>query len=340
MKAIITFSGLLMCSAISQAAEVAVYIGSGADTGISQGILDTETGELKGVKLAVATSRPASLAYSGDKKTIYAIGRNKEKHGFVASFSVKDDGSLEMLGKQSSMGAGPCHVSVDKTSNALFVANYRGGSIASYQIGDKFSEAVSFFQHEGKSVHEKRQKGPHAHSIYSSPDNKFVYAADLGTDKVEIYKLDAETAKLTSAGSASVPAGSGARHMVFSEDGAKLYVLNELTLTISRFARDASSGGLTLEKTVPVVSEFAEKMTCSEIQLSSDGKYIYAATRDLKGDKRDVISVLSTEDMSIIQEQPAGVWIPRHFGISPSGKWFLIAGQQSNQVVILSLIHI
>jgi len=283
-----------MCSAISQAAEVPVYIGSGADTGISQGILDTETGELKGVKLAVATSRPASLAYSGDKKTIYAIGRNKEKHGFVASFSVKDDGSLEMLGKQSSMGAGPCHVSVDKTSNALFVANYRGGSIASYQIGDKLSEAVSFFQHEGKSVHEKRQKGPHAHSIYSSPDN----------------------------------------NMVFSEDGAKLYVLNELTLTISRFARDASSGGLTLEKTVPVVSEFAEKMTCSEIQLSSDGKYIYAATRDLKGDKRDVISVLSTEDMSIIQEQPAGVWIPRHFGISPSGKWFLIAGQKSNQVVI------
>jgi len=75
-------------------------------------------------------------------------------------------------------------------------------------------------------------------------------------------------------------------------------------------------------------------MTCSEIQLSSDGKFIYTATRDLKGDKRDIITVLKTEDLSIIQEHPAGIWIPRHFGISPLGKWLLVAGQKSNQVVV------
>jgi len=75
-------------------------------------------------------------------------------------------------------------------------------------------------------------------------------------------------------------------------------------------------------------------MTCSEIQLSADGRFIYTATRDLENKQRDVISVLNVTDLSIIQEQPAGVWIPRNFGISPSGKWFLIAGQKANKVVV------
>ena len=335
MKTFFISFGLILQSAVTQAAEIPVYIGSGADTGISKGILDSDTGELKEVGLAVKVSKPGALAISGDKKMMFSIGRDKgEKNGFVASYTVKDDGSLELLGKQSSMGPGPCHLSLDGTSRGLFVANYSGGSIASYQIGDKLSEAVSFYQHEGKSVNEKRQKGPHAHSIYPSPDNQFVYVADLGTDKVEVYKLDHKTAKLSPSSSASVPAGSGPRHMAFSKDGDKLYVLNELNLTVSRFARDGSSGKLTLEITKPVMAKPGEKMTCSEIQLSSDGKFIYTATRDLKGEKRDIISVLNTEDMSIVQEHPAGVWIPRHFGISPSGKWLLVAGQKSNQVVV------
>ena len=122
--------------------------------------------------------------------------------------------------------------------------------------------------------------------------------------------------------------------MAFSADGGKLYVLNELTLTVSRFARDAESGGLTLEVTKPVMAEEVENMTCSEIKLSGDGKFLYTANRDLAGEKRDSISVLQADDLSILQEQPAGVWIPRHFNISPSGKWFLVAGQKSDKVVV------
>ena len=335
MKTLYLSVGLLTQS-LTYAAEIPVYIGSGAETGISKGVLDTNTGELKEVNIAVEVSKPGALAISNDRKTIYSILKEKgEKSGFVASYAVKDDGGLELLGKQSSMGLGACHLSLDKASNVLFVANYSGGSIASYQIsGSKLSEAVSFHQHEGKSVNKKRQNSPHAHSIYASPDNKFVYVADLGIDKVIVYKLDQETAKLSLSSSAAVPAGSGPRHMVFSADGSKLYVLNELTLSVSRFARDASSGELTLEETKPVMAELSDRMTCSEIQLSKDGKFIYTAIRDLDGKKRDVISILSAEDMSIIQEHPAGVSIPRHFGISPSGKWLLIAGQKSDQVIV------
>lgn len=325
--------GLLPLSAV----EVPFYIGSGSTEGISYAVLDSETGEISGLKVAVETSSPGSLAQSVDKKFIFAVGKVKgEKTGFVASFASEGDGSLKLVNKQSSMGAGPCHLSLDSVGGCLFVANYGSGSVASYLVGKdgEISATASSHQHVGSSVNPKRQKGPHAHSIYASPDNKFVYAADLGTDKVMIYKLDAATGKLTSIGSGDVPAGGGPRHMVFSESGDKLYVLNELTLTVSRFARDAETGGLTIEVTKPVMKVAGENMTCSEIQLSADGKFLYVACRDLANEKRDVISVMSVDDLGVIQEQPTGAWIPRHFGISPSGKWLLIAGQKENRVVV------
>jgi 6-phosphogluconolactonase len=201
----------------------------------------------------------------------------------------------------------------------------------------KISPAVSHHQHEGSSVHPQRQTKPHAHSIYCSPDNQFVYSANLGIDKVMIYKLDSKSGKLTPTGAAKVPAGGGPRHMAFSENGKMLYVLNELTLTVSRFARDEKSGALKLDSTKPVMKEMAEGMSGSEIQVSTDGKFLYIACRDLDHKKRDVISVLSVADLRIIQEHPTGVWIPRHFGISPSGKWMLIAGQRDNKVVVHAL---
>lgn len=318
-------------------AKIPVYLGSGSVEGVSHVLLDSVTGELTGLRNVVKTAAPGSLALSKDKKFVFTTGRTKgEKTGFVASFARQPDGSLTLVSEQSSMGSGPCHVSLDRDSQFLFVANYSSGSVASYKVDEsgKLSPAVSQHQHEGSSVHPKRQTKPHAHSIYCSPDNQFVYSADLGIDKVMIYKLDSTSGGLTPSGSAKVPAGGGARHMAFSEDGKKLYVLNELTLTVSRFGRDEKSGGLKLEITKPVMAEIAEKMSCSEIQVSADGKFIYAACRDLDNQKRDVISVLSVADLSIIQEQPAGVWIPRHFGISPSGKWLLVAGQRENKVVV------
>jgi 6-phosphogluconolactonase len=319
------------------AAKIPVYLGSGSVEGVSQVLLDSETGELSGLKVAVKTASPGSLTICKDKEFIFTTGRTKgEKTGFVASFARQPDGSLTLVSKQSSMGSGPCHVSLDTSSRFLFVANYSSGSVASYKVDKtgKISPAVSHHQHEGSSVHPQRQTKPHAHSIYCSPDNQFVYSADLGIDKVMIYKLDSKSGKLTPNGAAKVPAGGGARHMAFSKNGKMLYVLNELTLTVSSFTRDEKSGKLKLESTKPVMKEIAEGMSCSEIQVSADGEFLYIACRDLDHKNRDVISVLSVADLRIIQEHPTGVWIPRHFGISPSGKWMLIAGQRENKVVV------
>ncbi len=339
----IACSLLLSSTLISLADMVPVYLGTGTDDGIYSANLNSETGELSDLRNAVTTSGASSLALSKNKKYLYANGRTPgKKEGSVSAFSVEADGSLKLINTQSSKGRGACHVSLDATSRCLFVANYSSGSVSSYLLSDKgeISEAVSHHQHEGKSVHPGRQKGPHAHSIYSSPDNKYVYSADLGIDKVMIYKLNAETAELTIAGEVKTPAGGGARHMVFSKSGDKLYVLNELALTVSLFSRDADSGALTLVKTSPVMENNAslvEVLSSSEIQLSQDGKFLYTATRDSENKGRDTISVLDAENLSLVQAHKTSAWIPRHFGVSPSGKWLLVAGQRGDKVVVHAL---
>lgn len=330
---------MLVGAGVTCAEEIVVYMGTGGTEGIFVTKFDEETGQLGELKNAVVSEGAGALAASKDGKFIYAIGREKGKReGFVASFQRGEDDGLKLVGRQSSGGVGPCYISLDNSEASLFVANYGGGSVSSFSLsGGEISEPVSHFQYEGKGTHEKRQRRPHAHSILSSPDGKFVYAADLGRDKVEIYQLDVSSGKLTPVGNADVPAGSGPRHMAFSHNGERLYVLNELTLTVSKYARDVESGGLQLEETVAVMAKVAEGMTCSEIELSEDGKFLYAGVRDLKNQGRDLVSVMSLDaegDMKLVQEHASGTWIPRHLEISPSGKWVLVAGQKGNKLVV------
>ncbi len=149
------------------------------------------------------------------------------------------------------MGAGPCQISLDKDSSNLFVASYSGGSVTSYSLRNEdkpetISPPVSHDQHVGSSVHPKRQNKPYAHSIYTSADNKFVCSADLGMVQVIVYELDVEAGSLTPAGSVKTLAGGGARHMDFSPTGDKIFVFNELTISVSQFARDVETGALKL----------------------------------------------------------------------------------------------
>ena len=115
----------------------------------------------------------------------------------MAAFRIREDDTLDPINTQPSEGTGPCHVSLDATGSCLMVANYGSGSVASLRIDEDGSlvKSNSAHQHEGSSINERRQKGPHAHSIYAGPDNKFAYAPDLGIDQVVIYSLNPESAK-------------------------------------------------------------------------------------------------------------------------------------------------
>lgn len=331
---------ILICTS-AYAEKIPVYVGTGNSKGIYHTTLDTESGKLSQPTLAGSIHNPSALTISPNGKYLFSTGKIPNVDGkllvdIVHSFAIQSDFSLEALSAQSSEGRGPCHVSIHPNGSSLFVANYSGGSVASYNVSPegKLSRAVSTIKHDGSSIHPKRQSKAYAHSIYPSPDGKFVYAADLGTDEVIQYSLNQQTSEMKHVAAFKVPPGSGPRHMVFNNDGSILFVLNELTLTITQFKRNLDDGSLTILTTKPVTKSAIDGFSCSEIRLSNDQRFLYAANRDLKGTGRDSICVLDAKTLDIIQEHPAGVWIPRHFNISPSSKWLIVAGQKSNQIVV------
>lgn len=310
--------------------------------GIYTAEFDPQTGKLSEPTLAAEVPRPGFLAISKDGAFLYATSAmdGDRSAGAVAAFAV-DGTKLRELGREESGGSGPCFVALDATGKTLMVANYGGGSVASFPVkpDGSLGPLNSLGQHEGSSVNPKRQEGPHAHSIYAGPDNRFAYAPDLGIDEVVIYALDPQAATLTPAGSATTPPGSGPRHMKFGRDGKQAYVLGELDLTVIVYDRRAEDGGLIQKQVVNVLSPalHRDQMTCSEILVSADGKFVYTANRDVGGRGRDTLSVFSVGadgPLKRIQTLPAEVSIPRNIQLSPDGRWLLVAGQKGGGVPV------
>lgn len=327
-------------ASFSRAEEIPFYIGTHSEEGIYKAYLDTNSGRISEPSLAVQAYYANALSLSKDKRTLFSVGRipqndGDSKVGSVYAFRVGQDFSLELLCVKSSGGDGPCFIFSHRNGSNLFVANYGSGSVSSYKIasGGTMGSPVTTVQHNGSSVNEKRQRGPHAHSIYTSPDGKYVYAADLGTDEVVYYSLDPTSAEIQRISEAELPPGSGPRHMAFSQDGTLLYVLNELNLSITKFDRNSYDGSLSILETKPITTGAEEGFSSSEIKMSADHKFLYAAKRDLEGRGRDLICVMDPDSLEILQEHPAGASIPRHFNISPCGEWLLVAGQGANEVV-------
>ena len=323
--------------------QTQVYIGT-RSTGIYTTWLNTDTGTLSQPKLAAKINSSSFLAIHPNQKFLYSCANIDKTVGAVSCFQIKDDGALEAFGTEEINGKSLCHISLDSSSQVLMGANYSQGNVVSFPIqkNGSLGKLASFHQHEGASVHPRRQTKPHAHSIYHGPANQFAYAPDLGADRIFIYSIDPETAKLTPAGSAKAPEGAGPRHMKFSKDGKQAYVLNELTVSISIFDRDSTNGKLTLKETISTLPEDADKkgITCSEIRVSQDGKFVYCANRDVANKGRDSISAFSVTDtgtLTRIQTLPAESRIPRNINLDPSGKWLLVAGLKTNNIPVFKI---
>ncbi|MDF7823836.1 lactonase family protein [Pontiellaceae bacterium B12227] len=324
----------ILCSAASAKLE-RVYIGTSKSKGIYFADLDTKTGKLSLPVLAAETKGCGFVAVHPNRKLLYSTG--------TASFKINQDGTLTHLNTQTTEGGGACHVSIDREGKCAMVAYYGGGAVASFKIlkDGSLSEAKSFHKHEGFGEHPERQKKPYAHSILTNPDNTYAYAADLGIDKIMIYKLNPDEGTLTPAGEAVVPGGSmGPRHMKWNDKGTILYLLNELDLSVSIF-KAAPEGQLEFVKTESTLPEGYDKseMTCAEIRIHPNGKFVYASNRDLSEKGRDSITIFTRFEQGFqrLKVIPAQVWIPRNFNIDPSGKRMLVGGQKSKDIAIFNV---
>ncbi|MFO7974810.1 MAG: lactonase family protein, partial [Candidatus Hydrogenedentota bacterium] len=252
--ALITFTMTFSANAADTAATAnqsswRVYIGTytrGASEGIYLLDFDPQTGRLGEPKLAAEIENPSFLALHPTKPLLYAVGvttrANGEKWDAVTAFVIDPGtGMLTQLNRESSMGSGPCHVSVHPAGRHVAVANYGGGSIAVLPIREDgaLGAASAFVQHEGSSVH-PRQKQPHAHSVNFDPAGRFLFAADLGLDKIMVCRFNKAQGTLESnePPHAQVAPGAGPRHFAFHPSGNYAYVINELDSTITAFTYD------------------------------------------------------------------------------------------------------
>ena len=323
-----------------------VYVGT-YTTGESRGIyhceFDARDGALSLIGLAAAAENPTFLAHHPGRSTLYAVSEVADyadtNGGAVSAFSVDpSDGTLKLLNIQPSGGAGPCHITLDRTGRHLLVANYGTGSVAVLPISGRgeLGPLSSTFQHEGSSVNPDRQAGPHAHSINLDPQNRFAFAADLGLDKVMVYKFHAATGTLEPNDPPHVSLGSGAgpRHFTFHPSGKWAYVINELHSTITTFKYDLERGALENLETVSTLPEGLQVAnTTAEIQIHPSGRFLFGSNRG-----HDSIAMFAihadTGLLTPLGHHPSGGRTPRNFVIDPTGKFLLAAQQDSDSVVV------
>ena len=313
------------------------YTAPAGSQGIYSGTLDPDSGKLGSLKLAVAVKKdPTFLALSPDGRFLFAAMSDA-----VASFQVQSDGTLLAMNRQPS-GANTCHVSLDRTGHEIFTAGYDDGSVGAYPVGadGRIGLRTALIALHGSGPNLDRQKGPHAHSVYVDPENHFLYACDLGSDRIGIFRLG-DKGQLVPADppSVTVPPGTGPRHLAFGAGGRLVYVANELGVTTSVFSRNASTGALSSIDTQDNIDPGWPKGTGSaEIVVHPSGKWLYVSTR--LRDMMTVFKINTGANGKPLQREeivPSPVAFPRSFAIDPTGKWLIVAGQTGNGIAVLKI---
>lgn len=326
----------------------ALYIGTYTSSGKSEGIylyqMDPQTGALERIN-SFKSRNPSFLAIDRSRRFLYAVNE-VDKYagkpgGGVSAFAIEPGSTnLRFLNEQASEGADPCHLFIDRKRKTLLVANYTGGSISALPIRSDgtLGRAVDVKQHEGSSIKEQ-QKSAHAHCIILDRFERYALAADLGIDKVMIYRFDPASGKLTQGKQpwAELQAGAGPRHLTFHPNGKYVYVINELDSTMTTLKYNAVNGTLDLIETVSTLpSDFSGTSYCADVHVSPSGKFVYGSNR---GHNSIVVFEIDQNTGKLKQLEHVateGNW-PRNFVIDPSGKFLLVANQRTDNVVVLNI---
>ena len=332
-------ASLLAMQTLGGGMALDVYFGTYTTKTKSEGIyrstLDMETGRLSEPELAAKVANPSFIEIHPNGKFIYAVTEGKT--GAVRAFAIDPaTRKLKLLNECPSGGSGPCHISIDRDGKILLAANYSSGSVAAIPINadGTLSGPACVIQHKGSSVNPKRQKEPHAHSINFSPDGRFAFAADLGLDKIMIYKVDYATGKLeaNTPPFAKVKPGAGPRHFTFNPDGKFASVISELDERVTAYAYNAQSGELTkIQQISTLPDDFKGISWCAEVKVHPNGKFLYGSNR---GHDSIVIYKIDPANgtLTLSGFQNAGIKNPRNFNLDPSGRFCVVANQDSDSV--------
>lgn len=320
---------------------VGTYTSDEGSKGIYVYKLNTETGEADSLSMTEVIN-PSYMVLSADEKFVYSVGENGEGNSAAHAFAFdKKKGALNLLNSSNTESSGPCYIEIDRAGKNVLTANYGGGSISLFQVKDDgtLSQANMVINFEGSGPDTIRQKKPHLHSIRFSPDERFLFASDLGTDK--IYRYNAigsvfEGQPVLSQASLKeflTPAGSGPRHFDFHPDGRYFYVLGELSGDVVVYEYDEVD---LKEKQVIATDSVEGSRGSADIHVSPDGKFLYASNR-LKDDGIAIFSIHPDDGtLTKVGYQPTGRH-PRNFVISPNGKLLLVANRDDNKIQVFAI---
>ena len=312
---------------------------SGSSTGIYVYRFNTKTGDADYVSEANAVN-PSYLAISANERYVYSVGENSEKDAVVYAFSFdRPTGRLHLLNMQPINSSGPCYVATDRSGRFVTTANYSGGTVSVLPLATDGSlqpvEKVFCFEGVGPDV--RRQEKPHLHSTVFSPDRKYLFAADLGSDKLHRFDVNATTPFLTTGTpeAYTLEPGSGPRHLTFHPNGKFAYLINELSGKVTVFHYDNGH----LESVQYIVSDTSPSNSdkgSADIHVSPDGRFLYASNR-ANTNNIAIFSINQADgQLTTIGFQPTELH-PRNFIITPDGKFLLAANRDSNSIQIFKI---
>jgi len=330
--------GATASPAKSYRAYVGTYTAKTNSRGIYEFDFDAATGRMAAVQVAAEAKDPSWVVVHSNGKFLYSVNE-MGKASTVSAFAIEPkSGKLTQLNQIPALGEDPCFLSFDRTGKFLFVANYTSGNVAVFPIlpDGKLGEHTALQQDSGTlGPNQERQEAPHAHFITPSEHNRFVYVADLGLDRVLVYKFDSAKGTLAPVPEnawATLKPGTGPRHVAFSKDRKFMYVVGEMTSTVTVFANEDQETFRTIQTAAMLPAGFSGRNDAAEIEIHPNGKFLYASNRG-----HDSIVVYAIDSKTGVLQQmadvPTGGKEPRHFVIDPTGNFLFAENQLSDTIV-------
>ena len=347
----------------AQSGRSLLYVGSysspegpegshGRGEGIYLFQMSPSDGTLKRLDVFANDSNPSCLALHPGGTHLFSANETRSfegrESGSVSAYSIRrSDGQLTLLNTVSSEGAGPAYLSVHPSGKYVLVANYHGGSVAVIPVepDGRLGAATDVKADSGPIGAERPASAPpgsfalsghdrtHAHMIQADPSGRFVLSTDLGMDRIFLWKFDAGKGVLSANEPpfVGVPPGDGPRHFAFHPNGRWLYSIQEEGSTLILFDYDSAVGVLKARQTVSSLPKgFVGTNYTSEVAVSADGKFLYAANR--LHDGIAVFSIGETGELAYSSEAWTRGDYPRSFSIDPTGNFLYSCNQRGDAV--------
>lgn len=317
---------------------VGTYTNASKSNGIHIYSFDSGTGTLTQRSVTTGISNPSYLNLSKDNKYVYAISEVGRGQAKIHAYSYdRASGNLNAINSVPAGGDGPCYVSVDPKGKYVFAGMYSSGSLSATPANKDGSLAANsqVLKYEGSSINKQNQSRPHVHAAILSPDGKYLFATDLGTDKIYGYRYESGKStplSTTAQGAVVVKPGSGPRHLVFHPNGKYVYGVMELSAEVA--VMKYKNGNLSVAQYITMLPDgFKGEVEAADIHVSPDGRFLYASNR---ADGNDIViySIDAKGKLTYTGRQKEHIRTPRGFAIDPSGNYVVVANMDGNNVVV------